>query len=371
MKKLVLMIIVLLFCVSCGRAAESGTPFNNDKPGYPELPPGTERAAEQDAQNWPSESGNINVGCSLQGGLVLENTITAKMKEIIGGENLPIDIFFMDGKSSSEIQLSQVEYFISRKSDIIILSPVSYAESDAAILAAKNAGIPLIIILSRVSEQNQAAGYVGAQNMELAARQCEIMAEKLGGKGRIVILEGVKGSGEQLEKTEGYEKVLSMYPQIEVAARQCGNFNQSEAYGIVENWLYNDLKFDAILSQNDSMALGAIKAIDEAIAMEKGELAPKIYGVDADAAYQSVNSSNPLRREANPENIERYESIMVFGGGGDKSGALGAINDGKLMGTLVLDEKAYADQIIKCVLDMYGGDGATEYIIEPEEAILP
>ena len=97
------------------------------------------------------------------------------------------------------------------------------------------------------------------------------VAEALEGKGRIVILEGTYGHEPQLQRKRGYDNVLKEYPDIEVVATQTGKWYRNEAMAVMENWLQADMGIDAVVAENDEMALGALKAIEEAVRREVKE----------------------------------------------------------------------------------------------------
>ena len=91
------------------------------------------------------------------------------------------------------------------------------------------------------------------------------MADKLGGKGNIVILQGPLGSSPELDRTAGIESVLANYPDIKVLAKDTANWKRDEAVNKVKNWISSfGEELTGIVSENDDMALGAIQAMKEA-----------------------------------------------------------------------------------------------------------
>jgi len=79
------------------------------------------------------------------------------------------------------------------------------------------------------------------------------------------------------ERYRGYMDVLEEYPDMEIIAVQTAAWQKDEAYLIVQNWIRNK-EFDAVLSENDNMALGAVEAVYEA----NKEDDIRVYGVDGD-----------------------------------------------------------------------------------------
>lgn len=70
------------------------------------------------------------------------------------------------------------------------------------------------------------------------------------------------GQSAQLERSEGINNILAKYPDIKVLAEKTANWSRSEAMTVMENWLQAFDKIDAVVGENDEMALGARQAIE-------------------------------------------------------------------------------------------------------------
>ena len=81
----------------------------------------------------------------------------------------------------------------------------------------------------------------------------------------------------EIGRTEGYNQVLKDYPDIKVVFEQTANWKTDEALALVENWLQSGTQIDAIVANNDGMAMGALKAVEDAKLSDK----IKVYGLDA------------------------------------------------------------------------------------------
>jgi len=230
----------------------------------------------------------------------------------------------MDGRENYERQISQVENFISHKVDLILLNPCSFEKLTPAVTAAGNAGIPIITIITRVQNQDECLSFVGSDHTESAILEGTMAAEKLGGRGNIVVLQGTMGIEAQLARRKGYEQILAQYPDIAVVAMQPAFWEKGEGYMIVENLIYNGVPIDAVLSQNDNMALGAVEAVE-------------------DAGLQEV--------------------ILVFGIDGDGP-AIDAVAQGRLAGTVYMDAYQQARKITECIQMVRNGQmPKKEYLV--------
>ena len=159
-------------------------------------------------------------------------------------------------------------------------SAVSAPDSVAGgpiLTSAKDAGIPVILVNRRLPNQDQAATYVGSEDIIAGEIEMTAVAEALGGNGKIAILEGADGHEPQIRRKTGYDNVLADHPEIEVIATNTGKWYRGEAMAVVENWIQAKLEMDAVVAQNDEMALGALKAIEDAGQLGKVVLA----GIDA------------------------------------------------------------------------------------------
>jgi inositol transport system substrate-binding protein len=173
-------------------------------------------------------------------------------------------------------QLGQFENMIAKKYDAIIFSPVDAQAMAVAVDKAVAAKIPVIGVNTRV-DSDKLTSYAGSQDVTAGEMEMKHLAEKMGGKGNIVIIEGPIGQSAQIQRREGIHKVLAQYPDIKVLSEKTGNWSRSEGLTLMENWLQAfPGKINGVCAQNDEMALGAIKALEGAKLLDK----VPVVGVD-------------------------------------------------------------------------------------------
>ena len=103
-----------------------------------------------------------------------------------------------------------------------------------------------------------------------------MMADKLGGKGNIVVLQGPLGQSGELDRTKGIQQVLAKYPDIKVLAKDTANWKRDEAVNKVKNWISGfGPQINGVVAENDDMGLGALQALKEA-----GRTDVPIVGID-------------------------------------------------------------------------------------------
>ncbi|MFC3342876.1 substrate-binding domain-containing protein [Paenibacillus abyssi] len=188
----------------------------------------------------------------------LQHAIRAKAQEI------NVELAEADGQGRADNQITQVERFIADGVDAIIVNPTDRKGVAPAIDFAVDAGIPIIVLTAEVSNLDKATAYVGSNDVIAGRMETEFIVNALGGNGAVVIIHGPNGDSAQMNRTEGIKQVLSQTPDIKIIAEQTANFSLMQAFSLMEGWLQTYPRIDAVIAQNDEMALGAYKAIEAA-----------------------------------------------------------------------------------------------------------
>lgn len=190
-----------------------------------------------------------------------------------------VQLQFEDARSDVVKQLSQVESFISQKVDAIVVNPVDTAATKKITEAAVKAGIPLVYVNRRPDDLKLPKGVVtvASNDLEAGEMQMQYLADKMGGKGDIVILLGDLANNSTTNRTKGVKEVLAKYPNIKVEQEQTGIWLRDKGMTLVNDWLTQGRKFDAVVANNDEMAIGAAMALSQA-GVDKGSVL--IAGVD-------------------------------------------------------------------------------------------
>lgn len=203
-------------------------------------------------------------------------------------EEMGATLMVYDGNYDPSTQISQVETMISDGCDGIILNPQDSDACSPCVDKAVEAGIPIVAVNTRVNN-DQITSYIGSQDVLAGEMIMQKIADTLGGKGKIVIIEGPMGQSAQIERRQGIQNILSKYPDIEVLAEKTANWSRSEAMTVMETWLQAFDQIDAIVAENDEMALGAREAVKAA-----GKDIPAV-GVDGiNDALTAVEDGNML-----------------------------------------------------------------------------
>lgn len=211
--------------------------------------------------------------------------VTLKQGAEDKAEELGVELIVLDSQDDPSKELANMEDLITKNVDLIIVNPT---DSDAivnSIIAANEAGIPVITV-DRASNGGEVLAHVASDNIEGGKMAGEYIIEQLKGKGKVVELEGIAGTSAARERGEGFNQVIEE-SDIEVVARQTADFDRVKGLEVMENILQSQPEIDAVFAHNDEMALGALEAIK---ASKRGIL---VVGFDAtDDAVASVEAGD-------------------------------------------------------------------------------
>ncbi|MFC7863405.1 substrate-binding domain-containing protein [Streptomyces murinus] len=206
-----------------------------------------------------SASANPKVGLSLS---TLNNPFFVGVRSGAQAEakKLGVDLTVTDAQNDASQQANQLQNFTSSSLDAIIVNPVDSDAASNSVKAADKAKIPVIAVDRGV---NKAAvdALVASDNIAGGEQAAKTIAEKLGGKGKIVILQGQAGTSAARERAQGFANGLKAYPGIKVVAQQPADFDRTKGLDVMSNLLQAHPDVQGVIAANDEMALGAIKAL--------------------------------------------------------------------------------------------------------------
>jgi ribose transport system substrate-binding protein len=159
-------------------------------------------------------------------------------------------------------QKAMVEQVLKDRPDAVIFIPVDDVAMIDSVKKLNEAKIPIILVSNPLP--GSFVTYVGADDFEIGYREARYLFENLGGKGRIVVIEGTPAAPTNRERVRGYKRAFAEYPGIEVLGSGIGNYQQPDAKRVMEKFLAEHQQIDAVLSANDGMALGVLEALKEA-----------------------------------------------------------------------------------------------------------
>lgn len=163
---------------------------------------------------------------------------------------------------SVEEQVKIMEDLIQKGVDGFVLVPVDTNGIMPGVRKAMEKDIPIATIGTPAAVETFLR--TGVDYTETGRIVAKAVAEKIGGKGDVIIIEGPPGAQNAIERLNGIKEVLGQYPDIKIVASQTANFKRTEGMQVTENLLQKHKNVAAIIAANDESAIGAIQAIKAA-----------------------------------------------------------------------------------------------------------
>lgn len=190
---------------------------------------------------------------------------------------------------------------IARNAAAVILDNAGADASVAAVLRARNAGVPVLLIDREISSRGAAAVQLVSNNYQGATLGAQAFVEALGEKGNYLELVGRESDTNAKIRSRGYHDVLDQYPDLKMVSRQSANWDQAQAFSVTQSVLQAHPEITGVIAGNDTMALGAIAALESA-----GRHDVKVVGFDGSndardailAGKMEATVLQPARRQA-------------------------------------------------------------------------
>jgi inositol transport system substrate-binding protein len=237
--------------------------------------------------------------------------MNAKAKEL---GNVELNI--VAAQEKTDVQLGQVENFISQKVDAIIVIPVDTDAAGPMTAKAQAAKIPLVYVNRRPSDLPKGVPYVGSDSLYAGTVEMEQLAKLANGKGNVVILIGDPANEAAVFRTKGCKDVVAKNPGMKVTKEQSGNWQRDKGLAIMENWIQSGETIDVVCANNDEMALGAIQALKNANLLDKVLVGGVDATKDALAAMKAKELEVTVFQDAKGQGGGGVDAAVKLAGGG-------------------------------------------------------
>lgn len=188
-------------------------------------------------------------------------------------------------------QISQVEDFISRKTDAIIVCPVDSKGIGSGIAEANKAGIP-VFTADIAAEEGKVISHIASDNVQGGRLAGEFIAGLLKGKGNVAII-NQPAITSVLDRVAGFRKAIEKYPDIKIVADVNGQGVRDRSLQVAADVLQANPQLEGIFGINDDTALGALDAVNQF--NRKGIV---IIGYDATPpAVDAILKDSPLKAD--------------------------------------------------------------------------
>ncbi|WP_262699664.1 MULTISPECIES: ABC transporter permease/substrate-binding protein [Streptomyces] len=214
------------------------------------------------ASVWRSDSSggaDTKVGLSVS---TLNNPFFVQLKAGAQEEakRAGVSLTVTDAQNDASQQANQIQNFTSQNMKSIIINPVDSDAAGPSVRAADKAGIP-VLAADRGVNKAKIATLVASDNITGGKLAAKTLAERLGKKGTILVLQGTPGTSASRERGKGFAEGLKAYPDIKVVGKQTADFDRAKGLDVTTNLLQGHPGIDGIFAENDEMALGAVKAL--------------------------------------------------------------------------------------------------------------
>ncbi len=222
----------------------------------------------------------------------LDNPFFVTLKEGAEAEakTLGYELVVLDSQNDPSKEIANVEDLLTRNVAVLLINPTDSKTVGNAVKLANDRKIP-VITLDRGADTGEVVTHIASDNVAGGKLAGAYILEKLGGKGKVVELQGIAGASATRDRGSGFNEAIKG-SDLEVVAQQTADFDRTKGLSVMENILQAQPAIDAVFAHNDEMALGALKAVqtsgrkiivvgfdatDDAVkAVENGEMAATV-----------------------------------------------------------------------------------------------
>ena len=190
-------------------------------------------------------------------------------------------------KGDTNTESNLIDTAITNKSVAIILDPANADGSVGAVKKAVAAGIPVILVNAEINQEGIAKAQLVSNNAQGAALGAQQWVEAVGDKGKYVELFGAPSDNNAATRSNGYETVLTQYPDLEKVAKEVADWDRTKGHDKMQSMLQANPDIIGVISGNDEMALGAIAALKEAGKLDQVKVGGFDGSPDAVAAIKA------------------------------------------------------------------------------------
>lgn len=197
--------------------------------------------------------------------------------------NVDLVVQAAERETDVEKQMQIIENLIQARVGALAVTPSGSREVVPAIGKANTAGIPVVVVDTRLDRKAAAdagvrtASFVGSDNYRGGQIIGEYLVKASTGSAKVAILEGIPGHDTGDQRVRGFRDAVKGSPGVQIVASQTANWERDQGFTVFQNMLQANPAIDTVFACNDMMALGAIEAI--ATAGKRGKI--RVLGFDA------------------------------------------------------------------------------------------
>ena len=262
------MTMVCAFAVGCGsNSAAPAAPAASSSAAEEEAEEEAEAEAEAEAET-EEEEASSGGEIKYVVGLAMNTQTNPFFVDVKDGcqkaaDELGIELHITDAQDDPNIQMKDVENLITKKPDAIIIDTCDSDAIVSSIEACNEAGIP-VLTMDREANGGEVVSHIGYDAIKSGRMAGQYLVDTLGGKGKIVELQGIMGTNVAQNRSQGFNEIMKDNPDMEIVACQVADFDRAKGMSVMENILQANPEIDGLYAANDEMLLGALEAMDAA-----------------------------------------------------------------------------------------------------------
>jgi ribose transport system substrate-binding protein len=195
------------------------------------------------------------------------------------------------------------------KINTLVVFPFESAALTKPVAQVKSKGVYITVVDRGLTDESIQDAYVAGDNTAFGKVPAEYLAKALNGKGNIVALRGIPTTIDN-ERMDAFNSVMKKYPDIKLLDAKHGNWNRDDAYKVMQDFLTRFKQIDAVWAADDDMAVGVLKAIDQA---KRSDIKIVFGGAGAKGAIKTLMDGSDPRIQANVSYSPKfiYDAIKI------------------------------------------------------------
>src|SRR6476620_5278704 len=211
---------------------------------------------------------------------------------------------------SAPEQANQLQDLLTvSKINTLVIFPFESASLTKPVAQLKNKGVYVTVVDRGLTDTSAQDAYVSGDNTAFGKVAAEYLAKALNGKGNIVVLRGIPTTLDN-ERMDAFNAVMKNYPDIKILDAKHGNWNRDDAFKVMQDYLTRFKNIDAVWAADDDMAVGVLKAIDQA---KRTDIKLVFGGAGAKGMIKELMDGKDPRIQANVSYSPKliYEAIQM------------------------------------------------------------
>ncbi|MES2992114.1 MAG: substrate-binding domain-containing protein [Pseudomonadota bacterium] len=181
------------------------------------------------------------------------------------------------------------------KINALVIFPFESAALTKPVAQVKSKGVYVTVVDRGLTDPAAQDAYVAGDNMAFGKIPAEYMVKALGGKGEIVAMRGIATTLDN-ERMDAFNAVLKANPGIKLLDAKYANWNRDDAFKTMQDYLTRFKHIDAVWAADDDMAVGVLKAIDQA---KRTDIKLVFGGAGAKGMIKTLMDGSDPRIQAN------------------------------------------------------------------------